>query len=70
MLNQARYAQPLPKRVSTDHPFVERLIGTFGASIPAHTATVTFDAAKTTPQALAAAVSRAGFPAKVLGNGS
>ena len=36
----------------------------------AHTATVTFDPGKTTPEALAMAVSEAGFPAKVLRNGS
>lgn len=36
----------------------------------AHTATVTFDPARTTPEALATAVSQAGFPAKVLRNGS
>ncbi|MFL6602528.1 MAG: heavy-metal-associated domain-containing protein [Steroidobacteraceae bacterium] len=35
----------------------------------AHTATVTFDPGRTTPDALAAAVSNAGFPAKVLRNG-
>ena len=34
--------------------------------IEAHTATVTFDPAQTTPDALATAVSQAGFPAKVL----
>lgn len=34
----------------------------------AHTATVTFDPAQTTPEALATAVSQAGFPAKVLHN--
>jgi periplasmic mercuric ion binding protein len=36
----------------------------------AHTATVTFDPGKTTPEALVTAVSEAGFPAKVLRNGS
>jgi mercuric ion binding protein len=36
----------------------------------AHTATVTFDPTRTSPEALATAVSRAGFPAKVLPNGS
>ena len=36
----------------------------------AHTATVTFDPGKTTPEALATAVSEAGFPAKVLRSGS
>ena len=36
----------------------------------AHTATVTFDPARTTPEALATAVTDAGFPAKVLRNGS
>jgi mercuric ion binding protein len=35
----------------------------------AHTATVTFDPARTTPEALATSVSQAGFPAKVLLNG-
>jgi len=35
----------------------------------AHTATVTFDPTYTTPEALAAAVSQAGYPAKVLRNG-
>jgi len=35
----------------------------------AHTATVTFDPTRTTPEALAAAVSQAGYPAKVLRNG-
>ena len=35
-----------------------------------HTATVTFDPGKTAPEALAKAVSEAGFPAKVLRNGS
>ena len=34
-----------------------------------HTATVTFDPARTTPEALAAAVSNAGIPAKLLRNG-
>ena len=34
-----------------------------------HTATITFDPARTTPEALAAAVSNAGYPAKVLRNG-
>jgi mercuric ion binding protein len=36
----------------------------------AHTATVTFDPARTTPEALAAAVSQAGYPARVLRDGS
>jgi len=36
----------------------------------AHTATVTFDPTRTTPEALATAVSNAGFPARVLRNGS
>jgi periplasmic mercuric ion binding protein len=36
----------------------------------AHTATVTFDPARTTPEVLATAVTRAGFPAKVMRNGS
>ena len=36
----------------------------------AHTATVTFDPARTTPEALATAVTDAGFPAKVLRDGS
>ena len=36
----------------------------------AHTATVTFDAGRTNPEALATAVSQAGFPAKVLHSGS
>jgi mercuric ion binding protein len=36
----------------------------------AKTATVTFDPARTTPEVLAAAITRAGFPAKVLRNGS
>jgi mercuric ion binding protein len=35
----------------------------------AHTATITFDPTRTTPEVLAAAVSDAGFPAKVLRNG-
>lgn len=35
----------------------------------AHTATVTFDPTRTSPEALATAVSQAGFPAKVLPNG-
>jgi periplasmic mercuric ion binding protein len=35
----------------------------------AHTATVTFDPTKTTPEVLATAVTRAGFPAKVVHNG-
>jgi len=35
----------------------------------AHTATVTFDPTRTSPEALATAVSQAGFPAKVLHNG-
>jgi len=35
-----------------------------------HTATVTFDPGRTTPESLATAVSRAGFPAKVLRSGS
>lgn len=35
----------------------------------AHSATVTYDPARTTPEALANAVSNAGFPAKVLRNG-
>jgi periplasmic mercuric ion binding protein len=35
----------------------------------AHTATVTFDPTRTSPEALATAVSQAGFPAKVLSNG-
>jgi periplasmic mercuric ion binding protein len=34
-----------------------------------HTATITFDPTRTTPEALATAVSDAGFPAKVLRNG-
>jgi mercuric ion binding protein len=37
--------------------------------LKAHTATVTFDPAETNPEALATAVSQAGFPAKVLRNG-
>lgn len=36
----------------------------------AHTATITFDPTRTTPDALATAVSNAGFPARVLRNGS
>jgi mercuric transport protein len=36
----------------------------------AHTTTVTFDPTRTSPEALATAVSQAGFPAKVLPNGS
>lgn len=36
----------------------------------AHTATVTFDPTRTSPEALAMAVTQAGFPAKVLPNGS
>ena len=36
----------------------------------AHTATVTFDPTRTTPDALAAAVTQAGYPAKVLRNGT
>jgi mercuric transport protein len=36
----------------------------------AHTATITFDPALTTPEALASAVTDAGFPAKVLRNGN
>jgi periplasmic mercuric ion binding protein len=36
----------------------------------AHTATITFDPTRTTPEALATAVSNAGFPARVLRNGS
>ena len=36
----------------------------------ARTATVTFDPTRTTPEALAAAVSQAGYPAKVLRSGS
>ena len=35
----------------------------------AHTATVTFDPTRTSPEALATAVSQAGFPAKELSNG-
>jgi len=35
----------------------------------AHTATVTFDPSRTAPEALATAVTRAGFPARVLRNG-
>ena len=35
----------------------------------AHTATVTFDPTRTSAEALATAVSQAGFPAKVLPNG-
>jgi periplasmic mercuric ion binding protein len=35
-----------------------------------HTATITFDPTRTTPEALAMAVSNAGFPARVLRNGS
>ena len=38
--------------------------------LESHTAKVTFDPGKTTPEALAKAVSEAGFPAKVLRNGS
>jgi mercuric ion binding protein len=36
----------------------------------AHTATITFDPTRTTPEALAMAVTNAGFPARVLRNGS
>lgn len=36
----------------------------------AHTATITFDPARTTAEALVTAVTDAGFPAKVLRNGS
>jgi hypothetical protein len=36
----------------------------------AHTATITFDPTRTTPEAFATAVSNAGFPARVLRNGS
>ena len=45
-------------------------VGESTVDMKTHTASVTFDPAKTTPQALATAVSRAGFPAKVLRNGS
>ncbi|MBS0422575.1 MAG: heavy-metal-associated domain-containing protein [Proteobacteria bacterium] len=36
----------------------------------AHTATVTFDPTRTSAEALATAISQAGFPAKVLSSGS
>ena len=36
----------------------------------AHTATITFDPTRTTPEALAMAVSNAGFPARVLRDGN
>jgi periplasmic mercuric ion binding protein len=39
-------------------------------NMDAHTATITFDPARTTPEALVTAVSDAGFPAKVLRNGT
>lgn len=39
-------------------------------NMEAHTATVTFDPGKTTPEALATAVSEAGFPTKVLRSGN
>jgi mercuric ion binding protein len=39
-------------------------------NMESHTATVTFDPGKTTPEALAMAVSEAGFPAKVLRSGN
>jgi mercuric ion binding protein len=44
-------------------------VSTSTVDMSAHTATVTFDPTRTTPQALATAVSEAGFPAKVLRNG-
>ena len=37
--------------------------------MPAHTTTVTFDPGQTNPEALARAVTNAGFPAKVLRDG-
>ena len=39
-----------------------------GPGLAAELRTVTFDPAQTTPEALATAVSQAGFPAKVLHN--
>jgi mercuric ion binding protein len=50
---------------------LSRVPGMSGSTVDmkAHTATVTFDAAKATPDVIATAVTRAGFPAKVLRSG-
>ena len=45
-------------------------VSTSTVDMETHTATVTFDPTRTTPEALATAVSEAGFPAKVLRGGN
>ncbi len=55
----------------TVHKALSHVAGVARATVDmeTHTATVTFDPAKTTAEALAAAVTNAGYPAKVLKNG-
>src|SRR5204863_447201 len=55
----------------TVHKALSHVAGVAQATVDmeTHTATVTFDPAKTTAEALATAVTNAGYPAKVLKNG-
>jgi periplasmic mercuric ion binding protein len=55
----------------TVHKALSHVAGVVQATVDleAHTATVTFDPAQTSAEALATAVTNAGYPAKVLTNG-
>src|SRR2546430_16473736 len=55
----------------TGHKALSHVAGVARATVDleTHTATVTFDPAKTTAEALATAVTNAGYPARVLKNG-
>ena len=56
----------------TVHKALSHVTGVAQATVDleTHTATVTFDPAQTSAEALATAVTNAGYPAKVLTNGS
>jgi mercuric ion binding protein len=56
----------------TVHKALSNVAGVSAAKVDmrTHTATVTFDPTRTTPEALATAVTQAGYPAKVLRDGS
>jgi periplasmic mercuric ion binding protein len=55
----------------TVHKALSNVAGVSAAKVDmrTHTATVTFDPTRTTPEALATAVTQAGYPAKVLRDG-
>jgi len=55
----------------TVHKALSHVSGVMRSTVDktSHTATVTFDPAQTTPEALVTAVTNAGYPAKVIKNG-